>query len=72
MIIKVTTLDGRQVVINANLIERIENVPETVIVLTNNKRILVQDSVEEIICRVMEYQGRVANWATLRSSQGED
>ncbi|WP_258359719.1 flagellar FlbD family protein [Moorella sulfitireducens (nom. illeg.)] len=57
--IKVTTLDKREVVLNAELIERIESVPETVITLTSGKKVLVSQSVDEIIARVIAYRRRV-------------
>ncbi|MDK2820376.1 MAG: flagellar protein FlbD [Clostridia bacterium] len=54
--IKVTTLDNRQIYLNAELIERIENVPETVITLTSGKKILVHETAEEIVSRVIDYR----------------
>ena len=58
--IKVTTLDKREIAINAELIERVESVPETVITLTNGKKILVTQSMDEIIEKVMAYRRNVA------------
>ncbi|OIQ60553.1 flagellar FlbD family protein [Neomoorella thermoacetica] len=51
--IKVTTLDKREIILNAELIERIESVPETVITLTSGKKILVTQTAEEIMERVI-------------------
>lgn len=56
--ILLTTLDKQAIVVNAELIEKIESVPETVITLTNNKKILVSDSVEEVVAKVYEYRRR--------------
>ncbi|MDN5344436.1 MAG: flagellar protein FlbD [Clostridia bacterium] len=58
--IKVTTLDKREMVLNAELIERIESVPETVITLTSGKKVLVTQPVEEIVARVITYRRRIA------------
>ncbi|MBC7324843.1 MAG: flagellar FlbD family protein [Moorella sp. (in: Bacteria)] len=55
-VIKVTTLDRREIVLNAELIERIESVPETVITLTSGKKVLVTQPVEEIVNRVVAYR----------------
>lgn len=55
-VIKVTTLDRREIVLNAELIERIESVPETVITLTSGKKVLVTQPVEEIVDRVVAYR----------------
>lgn len=54
--IKLTTLDNRPVVINAELIERVEEVPETVITLTSGKKLLVKDLVDEVVARVIQYR----------------
>jgi flagellar protein FlbD len=55
-VIKITLLDNQQIAINAELIERIESVPETVITLTNNKKILVLETLDEIISAVIQYR----------------
>jgi len=54
--IKITTLDKREMVLNAELIERIESVPETVITLTSGKKVLVTQAVDEIVDRVIAYR----------------
>ncbi|MCD6575077.1 flagellar FlbD family protein [Candidatus Aerophobetes bacterium] len=54
--IKVTRLDGRELVVNAKLIKFVESTPDTLITLTTKDRILVKDSVEEIIEKVIDYQ----------------
>ncbi|QGP92846.1 Swarming motility protein SwrD [Neomoorella glycerini] len=66
--IKVTTLDRREIVLNAELIERLESVPETVITLTSGKKVLVTQTVDEIIARVIAYRRQVLQQA---SSQDE-
>ncbi|MDN5325492.1 MAG: flagellar protein FlbD [Moorella sp. (in: firmicutes)] len=57
--IKVTTLDKREIILNAELIERIESVPETVITLTSGKKILVTQTAEEIMERVIAYRRQI-------------
>lgn len=57
--IAVTRLDGEEIVINAELIETIESVPETVIVLVTRKRLLVREPVDEIVRRVLAYRQAV-------------
>ncbi|MER3475086.1 MAG: flagellar protein FlbD [Armatimonadota bacterium] len=54
--IKVTRLDRSELVVNAELIETVEATPDTVITLTNGKKFVVCEDVEEIIRRVMEYR----------------
>jgi flagellar protein FlbD len=55
-IIKVCRFDGSELVINADLIETIEATPDTVVTLTTGKKIVVADSVESIIERVVGYK----------------
>ncbi len=56
--IKVTRLNDQEFVINAELIESIEATPDTMIALTNGKKIMVKNSLDEIIERVEAYKRR--------------
>lgn len=47
--IRVNRLDGSEVVINGLLIELIEKTPDTIITLTTGKRMIVKQSVDEVI-----------------------
>ena len=58
--IKVTKLGGNEITINADIIESIEATPDTVITLTTNKKILVIDSVEDIVKKVIAYKKEIA------------
>lgn len=57
--IKVTTLSDSPMVLNGELIEKIESVPETVITLVNGKKYLVKESVDEVLEKVYEYKRRI-------------
>jgi flagellar protein FlbD len=54
--IKLTRLDGSKLVVNCDLIETIEATPDTVLTLTTQKRLVVHESVDEIIERSIEYK----------------
>ncbi len=54
--IHLTRLNGSKVVINADLIEFIEELPDTIVTLSTGQKIMVHESVEEIIGRVKEYK----------------
>jgi Uncharacterized protein, possibly involved in motility len=43
-------------VLNADLIETIEETPDTVITLTNGKKLIVAESMDEVVRRVMDYR----------------
>ena len=54
--IKVTRLNESGLVINADLIEFVESTPDTMVSLTTGKKIMVQESIDEIISRVAEFK----------------
>ena len=59
--ITVTRLNGAELVVNDDLIEFIERTPETVLTLTEGKKITVKESVEEVLDRiVLSQEHRVA------------
>lgn len=43
-------------VLNADLIETVEETPDTVITLTNGKKLIVSESMDEVVRRVMDYR----------------
>ncbi len=43
-------------VLNAELIETVEETPDTVITLTNGKKLIVAESMDEVVRRVMDYR----------------
>jgi flagellar protein FlbD len=53
--IEVTRFQNGKVVINADLIEFVESTPDTMISTTTGKKILVKESVDEVIEKVVEY-----------------
>jgi flagellar protein FlbD len=53
--IKVTRLNGREFVLNAELIQFMEETPDTVITLTSHEKIVVKEKIEVLIKRVIEY-----------------
>jgi flagellar protein FlbD len=57
--IKVTRLDGRQLVVNAELIELIESTPDTILSLTNEHKLIVRESLDDVVERVVAYRQRV-------------
>lgn len=59
--IEVTGLNNEGFILNADHIEKIEQVPETVITLTNGKKYLVLDSSDEVIDKVIKYKNRIFN-----------
>lgn len=57
--IKVIGLDGKEYVLNADHIEKLEQIPESVITLTNGKKYLVKESNDQIVKKVIEYKRKI-------------
>ena len=57
--IKVVRINGREIVINAELIEFVENTPDTIISMSTGKKIIVKDSVDELISKVLDYRREI-------------
>lgn len=53
--IKVTRLNGKEFVVNAEMIQFLEETPDTVVTLVNHEKLVVREPVDEIIKRVIEY-----------------
>lgn len=53
--IVVNRLDGSEFVLNGLLIETIEKTPDTIITLTTGKRLIVTQSVDEIVREFEEF-----------------
>lgn len=58
--IQLTKINGHQITLNPDLIEYIEETPDTVITLANNDKIIVKDRMTEIIDKVVHYRRTVA------------
>lgn len=57
--IKVTGLNNKEFVLNAEHIEKIEEVPETLITLVNGKKYIVLETPEEVIDKIVKYKNRI-------------
>jgi flagellar protein FlbD len=54
--IKLTQLNGEGFVLNAELIRYVEHKPDTIITLTSGERLIVHESVDEVMDRAVRYQ----------------
>ncbi|MBP2629397.1 MAG: flbD [Firmicutes bacterium] len=57
--IKVTKFNSDErgeFILNAEIIETIEQTPDTVVTLTNGKKIIIEEKMEEVVRRVMTYK----------------
>ena len=57
--IYLTGMDKKEFILNADHIEKIEEVPETLITLTNGRKYIVLEEIEEVRQEVMRYKSRI-------------
>jgi flagellar protein FlbD len=53
-----TRLHGEPIVISADLIEFIESTPDTMVSTTTGKKILVKETVDEVVDKIVEFRRR--------------
>ncbi len=56
--IHLTRLNNQPLVVNADLIKFIENAPDTVITLLTGEKLVVRESVKEVLKRIGEFHDR--------------
>ena len=54
--IKLTRFDGSEVAVNAELIKFVEAAPDTIVTLTNDQKMLVRQTVDEVIEEAIRYK----------------
>ncbi len=54
--IQLTRLDGSSLTLNSDLIETIEERPNTIITLTSEKRFIVQESAQDVVERIIAFR----------------
>lgn len=54
--IKLTRLGGEAFILNAELIQYVEALPDTFITLTTGERLVVTESMDEVLRRAVAYQ----------------
>ncbi len=61
--IRLTRLNKTLFVLNSDLIESFESTPDTVITLTNGKKYVVCESVDEVVTKVMQFKADILKFA---------
>lgn len=70
--INVTRLDNSELVINSDLIEILEAIPETIIHLTTGKKIMVCEKVDEIVLKVSVFKRSIIEGPVIsRDDEGQ-
>ncbi|WP_346890191.1 flagellar FlbD family protein [Clostridium sp. UBA1056] len=68
--IEVNPLNGNRFILNSNHIEKIEEIPETVITLINGRKYLVKESSKEIVDKVIEFKRKY--WANVQLEESNE
>jgi flagellar protein FlbD len=59
--IHVTRLNHTEMILNSDLVEYIETTPDTVISLTTGEKIMVRETSEELVRRVVEFRRAISS-----------
>ena len=70
--ITLTRLSGTAFVLNADLIERLDSTPDTVVTLVDGKKYVVAESMSEIAARVRAYRGEIIALGTHLGAEPTD
>jgi flagellar protein FlbD len=54
--IRLTRISGIGFILNAELVQEIEETPDTIITLTCGKKLMVKESVDEVMTAVLHYR----------------
>jgi flagellar protein FlbD len=60
--IQVTRLNGLEYYINPHQIETIEVKPDTTLLMLSGKHIVIKETIEEIIDRIVDYRRRIGGF----------
>ena len=62
--IKITRLNNTELYINSDLIEFIEETPDTTLTMTTGRKVIVRESVREVIDEITKYKTSIGNFRT--------
>lgn len=57
--IRLSRLNGKEFVVNCELIKFVEATPDTLITLTTGEKLMVEQSVDEVIAETVRYRQRI-------------
>jgi flagellar protein FlbD len=64
--IRLTRLDGKPIVLNAEWIQSVEQTPDTLITLTTGFTLIVLDTVDDVVKRFLEYKRQNSSLKVLK------
>lgn len=57
--VRLTRLDGSRLLINIDLIETVEETPDTIVILMNGHRYIVKENLDEVIEKIIDYRNKI-------------
>ena len=69
--IRLTRINKVPIVLNSDLIEHVETTPDTVITLTTGQKLMVLESADEVIGKVIDFRRAVASGAETTASTAQ-
>ncbi|MCE5198764.1 MAG: flagellar FlbD family protein [Armatimonadota bacterium] len=70
--IKLTLFNEADVIVNADLIESVERTPDTLITLTTGKKVMVKETVDDVITKVVSYRRLISRHHRLFGAKGSN
>lgn len=70
--IEVTRLNGNRMVVNSDLIKIAEAAPDTMLTLLHGDKLIVKESCEEILDKILAYRARLLASIAAQSSNPQD
>jgi len=68
--VTLTRFDGNAIVVNAELIETVESTPDTILTMTNGRKLLVKEGLSVVVERVIDYRRRTLEGMIYFSKEG--
>ena len=68
--IKLTRINGKEFYVNSDLLEFIESTPDTIISLTTGKKLIIKESIPDVIELIVEFKSKaLRNWELSRTKE---
>ena len=58
--IRLTRINRQPIILNSDLVEHLESTPDTVITMTSGQKLVVLESTDEIVKRILEFRRALA------------
>ncbi len=69
--INLTKINGEEFVLNIDLIESVSKTPDTTITLTSGKKLMVLETVEQVVAKIIEYRRKTLMGPTIDSDNDD-